>query len=203
MFGCRLPGANRRTKWSAKRVESLGSPCLDAGSTPATSTFVYGLLFGRPFFFVCCRCKVVQPAVVLCGMLLTLQASLRHHHTAQASLTLCICLGVAGFYRGCHTSRLMRQPRCMATIVNYRSTPATSTFVYGLLFGRPFFCCVLQMQSGATCGCIVRYAVNPASKLAASAYGTKKTPTANHRSCSLFTRLTICYQRRLQGTRHT
>ena len=39
------------------------------------------------FFVVCCRCKVVQPVVVLCGMLLTLQASLRHQHTAQASLT--------------------------------------------------------------------------------------------------------------------
>ena len=25
-------------KWSAKRVESSGVPCLDAGSTPATST---------------------------------------------------------------------------------------------------------------------------------------------------------------------
>ena len=38
MLGCRLPDAGRRMKWSAKRVESFWVPCLDAGSTPATST---------------------------------------------------------------------------------------------------------------------------------------------------------------------
>ena len=37
-LGCRLPGVGRRMKWSAKRVESFWVPCLDAGSTPATST---------------------------------------------------------------------------------------------------------------------------------------------------------------------
>lgn len=31
-------------KWSAKRVESSGVPCLDAGSTPATSTLSLRLM---------------------------------------------------------------------------------------------------------------------------------------------------------------
>ena len=35
-LGCRLPDPDRRTD---KRVESFRVPCLDAGSTPATSTF--------------------------------------------------------------------------------------------------------------------------------------------------------------------
>ena len=38
-------------KWSAKRVESSGVPCLDAGSTPATSTL--SLRFMSQAFFVC------------------------------------------------------------------------------------------------------------------------------------------------------
>ena len=36
-------------KWSAKRVESSGVPCLDAGSTPATSTL--SLRFMSQAFF--------------------------------------------------------------------------------------------------------------------------------------------------------
>ena len=39
-------------KWSAKRVESSGVPCLDAGSTPATSTL--SLRFMSQAFLLSC-----------------------------------------------------------------------------------------------------------------------------------------------------
>ena len=64
-------------KRSAKRVESSGVPCLDAGSTPATSTlksaiyvagfFVYGCVKANNCVVMCAErmreCKRVSPLI--------------------------------------------------------------------------------------------------------------------------------------------
>ena len=59
VFGCHLPGASRRIKRLAKHVESSGVPCLDAGSTPATSTFTARSNAGRFCFGLVFGCRAV------------------------------------------------------------------------------------------------------------------------------------------------
>ena len=130
MFGCRLPGANRRIKWSAKRVESSGVPCLDAGSTPATSTFTVRIL--RAVFVYG---KGVKPSVLrwcAAGHCEQVPRPSPHHH---ASLRLCFCLRCRWFlmWVATHLGSGNDASLCGYDGLSHRSTPATSTFTVRIL----------------------------------------------------------------------
>ena len=162
MFGCRLPGARRRTKWSAKRVESSGVPCLDAGSIPATSTL--GLRLSQAFF---CVVRAVRGAVrkgrqrccltwlrIVCPQTSfrpTIPIPVRYAHAFAPSFNAAI-VSVALILFGVAAFAEIKFPQMTASIgcPSNRPTPATSTL--GLRFVAGLFCVVCAVRGAVRKG---------------------------------------------------
>ena len=142
-------------KWSAKRVESSGVPCLDAGSTPATSTL--GLRFVAGLFFVwCARCCAQRRATMLPYVaedcLPANKFSANNPYPRALRSRLCfvvqcsVCVGGADFIRGCRIcGNQVPANDGFDWMSSNRPTPATSTlglrFVAGLFFVWCARCC--------------------------------------------------------------
>ena len=158
MFGCRLPGARRRTKWSAKRVESSGVPCLDAGSTPATSTL--GLRLSQAFFLCgvrgarCAQRRATMLPYVAEDCLLANKFSANNPHPRALRSRLCFvvkcsaCVGGAVFIRGCRICGNQVPANDGFDWMSIQSSDPRHLHLGSAICRRPFFVCGVR---GARC----------------------------------------------------